>query len=147
MKQKYVKYQQGDVLMLKIDNDSKFMESFNSHIKDNSRYKTHIRKNPLESSVATLALGEATGHHHSIDVMHEENADCEIINWYNSWGRFNSGSGQDLGKVPEYVEVKNAPATVTHEEHNPVTLPEGIYRVRIVKEFDVFSERVMGVAD
>ena len=147
MKEQYVKYQQGDVLMLRINNDPKFMESFNKHVKNSNKKTTHSRKNPIESSVATVALGEATGHHHSIDVMHEENADCEIINWYNSWNSFNSGSGQNLGRVPEYVEVKKAPATIKHQEHESITLPIGIYRIRIVKEYDPFSNTTRGVAD
>ena len=143
----YVKYQQGDVLMLRINDDPGMIKSYNDCIKNNTKKTLHSRKNPTESSVATVALGEATGHHHSIDVMHEENADCEIINWYNSWSRFNTGQGQGLGRVPEYVEVKNAPATIKHQEHEAITLPTGIYRVRIVKEYDPFSNTTRGVAD
>ena len=144
---KYTKFQQGDVLMLKIDNIKHMMENYKSFIKNNTNNKTYSRKNPSESSVATVALGEATGHHHSIDVMHKENSDCEIINWYNTWERFTRGNGQGLGRVPEYVEVKEAPATIKHQEHESITLPEGIYRVRIVKEYDPFSNTTRGVAD
>ena len=143
----YVKYQQDDVLMLRINDSKCMMKDWHNCAESNSNVKTITRKNVLDTNKKTsaiLALGEVTGHSHQIDTCTDENKNTEIIQWYNSWNR-NTNSA--VGKVPEYIEVKDAPATVTHEEHNPVTLPEGIYRVRIVKEFDVFSERVMGVAD
>ena len=143
MKQKYVKYQQGDVLMLRINDNKDMMESFT---KFNGKSKTHSRNNPKESSVATLALGEATGHHHSIDVMHEENKDVEVTTHFNNWG-WNNRNNQGLGRVPEYFEVSGSEATIKHQEHEPITLPSGIYRVRIVKEYDPFSNTVSGVAD
>lgn len=143
MKQKYVKYQQGDVLMLRINDNKDMMESFT---KFNGKSKTHSRKNPSESSVATLALGEATGHHHSIDVMHEENKDVEVTTHFNNWG-WNNRNNQGLGRVPEYFEVSGSEATIKHQEHEAITLPEGVYRVRIVKEYDPFSNTVSGVAD
>ena len=143
MKQKYVKYQQGDVLMLRINDNKKMMESF---VAFKGKSNSHSRKNPSESSVATLALGEATGHHHSIDVMHEENKDVEITTHFNHWG-WNNRNNQGLGRVPEYFEVSGSEATIKHQEHEPITLPSGIYRVRIVKEYDPFSNTVSGVAD
>ena len=143
MKQKYVKYQQGDVLMLRINDNKDMMESFT---KFNGKSKTHSRKNPSESSVATLALGEATGHHHSIDVMDDENKDVEVIRHFNNWG-WNNRNRQGLGNVPEYFQVNGSEATIKHQEHEAITLPEGVYRVRIVKEYDPFSNTVSGVAD
>ena len=143
MKQKYCKYQQGDVLMLRINDNKDMMKSFT---KFNGKSKTHSRKNPSESSVATLALGEATGHHHSIDVMDDENQDVEVIRHFNNWG-WNSRNRQGLGNVPEYFQVNGSEATIKHQEHEAITLPEGVYRVRIVKEYDPFSNTVSGVAD
>ena len=143
MKQKYVKYQQGDVLMLRINDNTEMMETFTGF---KGKSITHSRKNPSESSVATLALGEATGHHHSIDVMDDENKDVEVIRHFNNWG-WNSRNRQGLGNVPEYFQVNGSEATIKHQEHEAITLPEGIYRVRIVKEYDPFSNTVSGVAD
>ena len=143
MKQKYVKYQQGDVLMLRINDNEEMMDSF---IKFNGKSTIHSRKNPKESSVATLALGEATGHHHSIDIMHDENKDVEVTRHFNNWG-WNNRNNQGLGRVPEYFEVSGSEATIKHQEHEAITLPEGVYRVRIVKEYDPFSNTVSGVAD
>ena len=143
MKQKYVKYQQGDVLMLRINDNKDMMESFAGF---KGKSTIHSRKNPSESSVATLALGEATGHHHSIDVMHDENKGVDVIRHFNNWG-FNTRNNQGLGQVPEYFQVNGSEATIKHQEHESITLPEGIYRVRIVKEYDPFSNTVSGVAD
>ena len=141
----YIKYQQGDVLMLRINNSKDMMKDFESFKKD-SRVTLHSRKNPSESSVATLALGEATGHHHSIDVMHDENKDVEVTKHTNSWS-WKPRATQGLGVVPDYFEVTGADATIKHQEHDPITLPMGIYRVRIVKEYDPFSNLTRGVAD
>ena len=143
MKQKYHKYQQGDVLMLRINDNPDMMGDYRKH---NGKKTTHSRKNPSESSVATLALGEATGHHHSIDVMDDENKDVEVIRHFNNWG-WNNRNRQGLGNVPEYFQVNGSEATIKHQEHKAITLPEGIYRVRIVKEYDPFSNTVSGVAD
>ena len=143
MKQTYVKYQQGDVLMLRINDDKKMLSEFDSFTKD-CKKTIHSRKNPSESSVATLALGEATGHHHSIDVMHDENKDVEVTKYANSWQWRRSNLG--LGEVPDYFEITED-ATIKHQEHDPITLPSGIYRVKIVKEYDPFSNTTRGVAD
>ena len=144
--QKYVKYQQGDVLMLRINDNQEMLAEFERFQKNNTNRTLHSRKNPKESSVATLALGEATGHHHSIDVMHDENKDVEVTRYFNNW-QHNSRANQGLGNVPEYFEVVGNDATIKHQEHNPITLPSGIYRVRIVKEYDPFSGQISGVAD
>ena len=144
--QKYVKYQQGDVLMLRINDNQEMLSEFERFQKNNTNRTLHSRKNPKESSVATLALGEATGHHHSIDVMHDENKDVEVTRYFNNWQN-NSRANQGLGNVPEYFEVVGSDATIKHQEHNPITLPSGIYRVRIVKEYDPFSGQISGVAD
>ena len=45
-----------------------------------------------------------------------------------------------------YIRV-NKEKTVTHEEHNPVTIPPGVYRVRKVREYDHFAEEARAVAD
>ena len=144
--QKYVKYQQGDVLMLRINDNQEMLAEFEKFQKTNTNRTLHSRKNPKESSVATLALGEATGHHHSIDVMHDENEGVEVTRYFNNW-QHNSRANQGLGNVPEYFEVVGSDATIKHQEHNPITLPSGIYRVRIVKEYDPFSNTISGVAD
>lgn len=38
-------------------------------------------------------------------------------------------------------------SVLTHQEHKAITIPEGTYTVRIVKEYDHFSEEARNVAD
>ena len=78
--------------------------------------------------------------------MHDENEDVEVIRRFDRWS-YNSRSNQGLGNVPDYFEVSGSEATIKHQEHEPITIPEGIYRVRIVKEYDPFSNTTRGVAD
>jgi hypothetical protein len=73
-----------------------------------------------------LAEGEATGHFHAI-------ADVEGMECEEKDGMF-------------FIKLDRE-KTVTHEEHNPVTVPPGIYRVRKVREYDHFAEEARNVAD
>lgn len=71
-----------------------------------------------------LAEGEVTGHAHVID---------SEIEFYRD--------GENL-----YFKTANE-ATVRHEEHGPITVPPGIYRVGIVQEYDYDAEAAKGVVD
>ncbi|MEH2321438.1 hypothetical protein [Nostoc sp.] len=64
---------------------------------------------------ATLAHGEITGHSHRIQ---QSNA---VQLWVH---------GSDL-----FVEVKEASATLVHEEHRAIELPQGVYRVWRQREY------------
>ena len=89
-------YRQGDVLIVRVES---------------------IPENLVKTKKVTLALGEVTGHHHSIL---SENvvgfADVETA-------------------LAKYIEVKEA-ATLTHQEHDPITLPKGTYKAIIQKEYE-----------
>lgn len=71
-----------------------------------------------------LAEGEATGHAHVIE---------EEIEMYEKDGVL-------------YLKVER-PVTVKHEEHKPISLDKGIYKIGIVREYDPFDEEVRKVAD
>lgn len=76
--------------------------------------------------LVTFAEGEVTGHHHS----------CVA-------------DGVELCEDEEgtlWCEVERT-ATVTHQEHNPVTLDPGVYRIGIVREVDPFEDEIRDVAD
>lgn len=64
-----------------------------------------------------LALGEATGHHHSITV--------------GEYQRYESPA--EVGV--QFVDVTSEYAILTHQEHRPQVLLRGLYRVEIQKEF------------
>ena len=76
-----------------------------------------------------LALGEKTLHRHVITVERPEQMVVRDI-----------GNGQ-------FILELVAPGTVTHEEHLPIILPPGTYRVGKEREVDHFSETVRRVID
>lgn len=72
-----------------------------------------------------LAEGEHTGHAHIV-----EDDEAELIM---------AGERMLLRLGKE--------ATVTHQEHNPITLSPGIWDIGRVREYDYFSKMVRRVAD
>lgn len=76
----------------------------------------------------TLALGEVTGHHHSI-------LDGNAV-----------GYADDENSLAKYVEVKSPKgAALTHQEHDTIVLPEGNYRV--VGQVEYTPQGISRVAD
>lgn len=72
-----------------------------------------------------LADGEVTGHQHVID-----SDDAELI---------------EIGG--RMLLVLEKAATVTHEEHLPITLQPGIWEVGRVQEYDYLTQMTRAVAD
>lgn len=72
-----------------------------------------------------LAHGEATGHHHSIDMRDAD--------WWKT---------ADEGE--QFVEVRK-PTQLVHQEHSPVGLAPGKYRVTRQREYS--PEAIRNVAD
>ena len=131
---KYNKYQQGDVVMFQVDD-----ETFAKYAKQNGGgdniidYNTQSHNNPI------LAFGEVTGHFHQIHMKDMLEAAEVTLHM----ARFRD-AGVD---VPEAFEVREETVTLTHEEHNPLDVPPGKYVVRIVREFDHIAGRSRYVAD
>lgn len=74
----------------------------------------------------TLAKGEKTGHHHTIT-----EGDAELY--------------EEKGIL--YLRVNSENATLTHQEHKPITIEHGDYEIGIVQEYDHFAEEARRVAD
>ena len=130
---KYNKYQQGDVVMFQVD-DETFEKYSTARGSDNViDYNTQSHNNPI------LAFGEVTGHLHQIHM--KDMLDAAEVTLH--MGRFRE-TGTD---VPEAFEVREETVTLTHEEHNPLDVPPGKYVVRIVREFDHMTGRSRYVAD
>ena len=130
---KYNKYQQGDVVMFQVD-DETFDKYANARGSDNSvDYNTQSHNNPV------LAFGEATGHLHQIHM--KDMLDAAEVTLHMGYYR---EAGKD---VPDAFEVREETVTLTHEEHNPLDVPPGKYVVRIVREFDHMTGRSRYVAD
>ena len=85
----------------------------------------------LDGIAMVLAEGEETGHRHAIrervTLFHDEALATDIPN------------GLYIG----HVNVTSDYARVTHEEHAPVTLPRGTYRVRRQRELGPLDARVL----
>ena len=75
-----------------------------------------------------LAEGEATGHFHRVAT-----GEAVLYTIPNS--------------VDKFLEIISETATVTHEEHKPITLPKGIYKIGIVSEYDYDLEEARQVRD
>jgi len=82
-----------------------------------------IEGNKLDHLI--LQEGEATGHAHRVSSGLAE--------------LFESGS-------TKFLKVKKE-TTISHEEHKPIILPPGNYRVRRVREYDHFLEESRNVQD
>ena len=127
----YEKYQQGDVVMLKV-NDEKFKENTRGD-NDTTHYNTQSHNNPI------LAFGEVTGHKHQIHMKDMlDKAEVTLHMGYNRKAGVN---------VPDAFEVREETVILTHEEHNPLELPPGKYIVKIVQEFNHITRRAQNVAD
>ena len=116
-----IKYQQGDVILLKVT-EEEFKEA-----------KLGIKISQHETR-AVLAEGEETGHYHAIymdDMLEDAGVTlCKRNRWGNNEGLIVKGK----------IDLK-------HEEHNTITLPEGFYIQKIVREFDHLTGRTRGVID
>jgi hypothetical protein len=72
-----------------------------------------------------LAEGEHTGHAHVVD-----DDEAELV------------------RIGERMLLRlGRPATVVHEEHNPITLDAGVWEVGRVQEYDYFSKMARAVQD
>jgi len=147
-----VKYQQGDVLFKQVD-PQEFRKKRDKDLEVNSqgRYNSYHTmeitsqyyndKEPegeLDGGKCTVALGEATGHHHSF----MQGSPGVVVTAYKQ-GWLNSETPARC----HYVAVEQGHATVTHQEHKPITLPSGYYKVEIVREFDHLGQMERAVVD
>jgi hypothetical protein len=101
-------YAQGDLLIERVDN----MEPTGTMI------------TPDATGALVLAEGELTGHRHAIFervTMFRDDALAREI---------------PTGLYVGHVKVEGGPATVRHQEHAPIALGEGTYRVRRQRELE-----------
>ena len=138
-----MKYQQGDVLFIKTNEEVKYSNNEdNSYISLGQYSKANKNDSDGIDGKTIVALGEGTGHSHTF--YKNDNPDTVV----NTYGIIPNIKG--LGDVPMYVEVKAKPekfAIIKHEEHKPLSLPPGVYKTRIVKEFNHISQRTENVVD
>ena len=132
----YIKYQQGDVVMYKL-NDEDFKEYSNEN-KGGEGYPINNYKGQSNTK-AVLAFGEVTGHTHRVEMS-------DMLK--NAGVSLHMGYSKEAGiDVPEAFEVHNESVELQHEEHDTITLPPGNYVVKIVREFNHITRRAQYVAD
>ena len=105
MKTKNKIYRQGDVLVIPVN-------SIPTDLKQTKR--------------VTLALGEVTGHHHTI----HDGA---------------TGYASDVDALVDYIEVTAPSADLTHQEHSTIPIPAGTYKV--VKQVEYTPAELRNVRD
>jgi hypothetical protein len=88
--------------------------------------KCAIPKDAKKKKGFVLAEGEVTGHCHAVLEQ-----DCAEL--YEKDGVLYLSATKDV--------------TVRHDEHKPITVPAGNWKVGIVKEFDPFEEETRNVQD
>ena len=134
-KVEYVKNQQGDVVMYKLS-DEDFKEYSNEEKGSSYSINNYLGQT---NTKAVLAFGEVTGHTHRVE-MSEMLEDAGVVLHKD----YNRKAGVD---VPNAFQVLNEPVELQHEEHDTITLPPGIYVVKIVREFNHITRRAQYVAD
>jgi hypothetical protein len=106
MKTKNKIYRQGDVLIIPTK---------------------QIPKNLVKTNKVTLALGEVTGHHHSI-------TDSGCV-----------GYATAETELAQFIEVTADSCDLTHQEHDTVAIPEGTYQV--IKQVEYTPKELVNVRD
>ena len=77
-----------------------------------------------ENGRIVLALGEATGHAHAVDTL-----GAELLTDHRD----------------RYLSVPSSGASLVHEEHGMIALPEGTYRIVLQREYS--PREIRRVAD
>ena len=152
-----IKYQQGDVLFIKQENvntkkgwnivkgaegdsnDGKEVLHAGKNVPGYHSNKTQTAyvNGRAKGKKLTVAFGEVTGHSHSF-YMDKNPPGVEIT----AFGKRRTS----VGDTPEFINIQGE-STVNHEEHNALTMPTGLYEVRIVQEFDHIAGRARNVVD
>lgn len=121
-------WRQGDVLVME----------------GGTKQKTGERIAGKAGASATLALGEVTGHHHSI---FDKGARLFAL----EDNRVTGESAMQMiarlggGLIPDRLLKLEAPAELTHQEHDTIQLPAGDKVVRVQREYSPGAMR--SVAD
>lgn len=116
--------QQGDITLFKTD---------------------ELPKDVTPKKGATLALGEVSGHHHTLYDSLEGAAAKSFNPSEEGYGSNAVQLFEDKNKVV-YAKVDNV-VYLRHQEHKPITVTPGVYRIGIIREVDPFSDEIRAVQD
>lgn len=134
-KQLIKKYQQGDVLLYKMP----------KRLFEKCLTSNHIKIHPNEHRDANkreiiLAFGEATGHAHVIN-----SKPIQAQYWVTK--RYNYSTGCWIEGEEATALKLSSKATIRHQEHKPLIIPQGYYIVEPVLEFNHITKIARRVAD
>lgn len=92
---------------------------------------------PLETKKVILALGEVTGHSHTVIPIGEAK-----LSVYSVEDKKPDAVLDDI-----FFEVQNGKCLLVHEEHEPIVLEPGIYHRQMKKQYNPFTKAVENVRD
>ena len=127
------KYQQGDVLLVAVT----------KRVESDIKTECKIEKGGDKEGKVILALGEATGHHHRFE-LNKLDSGVSVSTLHERYGGYGGGGYK---RDASYYLIEGGPATLYHEEHNPLTVPPGLYRRSIIREYDHISNSFRKVWD
>lgn len=136
------KYQHGDVLIKELTSPIKEtkIEEY-GQLKGQETDLTDKNKRWMQEDRVVIAEGEVTGHAHAFNFDNNPNVKITL---YKNTDRYGESSQSD---TPDFMRITGGPATITHEEHNPIQIPNGDYEVSQVREFDYISLEARRVVD
>lgn len=108
-------YRQGDVLIMEVKKKKKVGKC------------TEV---PRDNGRIVLAYGEVTGHAHAITSPH---AGLLATKALTAWGT-------ESNVEERYLTVKKT-VVLEHEEHAPITIKKGVYKVVRQREYDPIRDR------
>jgi hypothetical protein len=117
-------YRQGDVLIERVDESTETVVKAKNIELDTQKGSPRV----------VFAYGEVTGHAHAI--AYEESMD-----WFEAEGQ---DTVTDAGGTVGYLRLVDA-AELRHEEHSPINLDPGLWKVTRQREYT--PERIRSVAD
>ena len=85
----------------------------------------------MDEHERTVAKGELTNHHHSF-------GKSEQVILYRD---------KKNNTDPVYVEVLQEQSTITHQEHAPLTLEKGTYKITREREYNPFLDMIQQTVD
>lgn len=91
----------------------------------------------IKTSKVVLALGEVTGHAHSVIPI----GDAEL----SVFSVDDNKPGAVLDEI--FFQVKKGKCLLIHEEHEPIILEEGIYHRQMKRQYNPFTKAVENVKD
>ena len=135
-----IKYQQGDVLIRKVESPIKEKKESTYGSGTTSLEDKSDRWNQDERTV--IAEGEVTGHAHAFNNTNNPDVNITLFKADRLWGTRMQGSD-----TPNYMRIEGGNAVLTHEEHNAISIPPGEYEISQVREFDYLRGETRRVVD